>query len=333
MEDYMDRLLTGLQPSGALTIGNYAGGISQIVNYQKDYETFLFVPDMHAITVPQDPEALHRNIINAIAMYIACGVDPDLENMHIYIQSENLYHANLSWIFECHTPHGDLTRMHQFKAKSALHETFTEGLVTYPDLMAADILLYDPKYVPTGIDQKQHVELARNIAIRFNNRYGELFRVPEPMIPTIGAKIRDLQNPEQKMSKSTANPKASVFLSDTEKQIRKKIMSAVTDSDGVIKFDEENKPGVSNLLTIYSVFSGCSIEDAVAKFEGGGYGDLKKGGADVVVEKLMPVQENYEKVISSGRIDEILDAGREFSNKIAEEKYERVRKAVGFGRI
>ena len=321
MEDYMDRLLTGLQPSGALTIGNYAGGISQIVNYQKDYETFLFVPDMHAITVPQDPEALHRNIINAIAMYIACGVDPDL------------YHANLSWIFECHTPHGDLTRMHQFKAKSALHETFTEGLVTYPDLMAADILLYDPKYVPTGIDQKQHVELARNIAIRFNNRYGELFRVPEPMIPTIGAKIRDLQNPEQKMSKSTANPKASVFLSDTEKQIRKKIMSAVTDSDGVIKFDEENKPGVSNLLTIYSVFSGCSIEDAVAKFEGGGYGDLKKGVADVVVEKLMPVQENYEKVISSGRIDEILDAGREFSNKIAEEKYERVRKAVGFGRI
>ena len=149
----MDRLLTGLQPSGSLTIGNYAGGISQIVNYQKDYETFLFVPDMHAITVPQDPDALHRNILNAIAMYIACGVDPNLENMHIYIQSENLYHANLSWIFECHTPHGDLTRMHQFKAKSALHETFTEGLVTYPDLMAADILLYDPKYVPTGIDQ------------------------------------------------------------------------------------------------------------------------------------------------------------------------------------
>ena len=196
----MDRLLTGLQPSGSLTIGNYAGGISQIVNYQKDYETFLFVPDMHAITVPQDPEALHKNIINAIAMYIACGVDPDLENMHIYIQSENLYHANLSWIFECHTPHGDLTRMHQFKAKSALHEAFTEGLVTYPDLMAADILLYDPKYVPTGIDQKQHVELARNLAIRFNNRYGELFRIPEPLIPTIGAKIRDLQTPTQKMS-------------------------------------------------------------------------------------------------------------------------------------
>ncbi len=329
----MDRLLTGLQPSGALTIGNYAGGISQIAQYQKDYETFLFVPDMHAITVPQDPEALHKNIINAIAMYIACGVDPNLPDMHIYIQSENLYHANLSWIFECHTPHGDLTRMHQFKAKSALHETFTEGLVTYPDLMAADILLYDPKYVPTGIDQKQHVELARNLAIRFNNRYGELFRIPEPLIPTIGAKIRDLQNPEQKMSKSTANPKASVFLSDPEKQIRKKIMSAVTDSEAVIKFDEENKPGVSNLLTIYSVFSGETIEDAVKKFEGGGYGDLKKATADAVVSKVVPFQDKYNEVISSGIIDDILDAGRDYSIKIAKEKYEQVRQAVGFGRI
>ena len=329
----MDRLLTGLQPSGSLTIGNYAGGISQVVNYQKDYETLLFVPDMHAITVPQDPDALHRNIINAIVMYIACGVDPNLPNMHIYIQSENLYHANLSWIFECHTPHGDLTRMHQFKAKSALHEAFTEGLVTYPDLMAADILLYDPKYVPTGIDQKQHVELARNLAIRFNNRYGELFKIPEPLIPTIGAKIRDLQTPTQKMSKSTDNPKASVFLSDPEKTIRKKIMSAVTDSDGIIKFDEDEKPGVSNLLTIYSVFSGCTIEDAVTKFEGGGYGDLKKAVADAVVEKVVPFQDKYNEVMSSGIINDILDAGRDYTNEIAKEKYELVRKAVGFGRV
>ncbi len=329
----MDRLLTGLQPSGSLTIGNYAGGISQIVNYQKDYDTFLFVPDMHAITVTQDPDALHRNIINAIAMYIACGVDPNLPNMHIYIQSENLYHANLSWIFECHTPHGDLTRMHQFKAKSALHEAFTEGLVTYPDLMAADILLYDPKYVPTGIDQKQHVELARNLAIRFNNRYGELFKIPEPLIPTIGAKIRDLQTPTQKMSKSTDNPKASVFLSDPEKTIRKKIMSAVTDSDGIIRFDEDEKPGVSNLLTIYSVFSGCTIEDAVAKFEGGGYGDLKKGVAEAVVSKVIPFQDKYNEVLNSGIIDDILNSGRDYSIEIAREKYELVRKAVGFGRV
>ncbi len=236
-------------------------------------------------------------------------------------------------IFECHTPHGDLTRMHQFKAKSALHEAFTEGLVTYPDLMAADILLYDPKYVPTGIDQKQHVELARNLAIRFNNRYGELFKIPEPLIPTIGAKIRDLQNPAQKMSKSTDNPKASVFLSDPEKTIRKKIMSAVTDSDGIIKFDEDEKPGVSNLLTIYSVFTGCEIEDAVAKFEGGGYGDLKKAVADAVVEKVVPFQDKYNEVISSGIINDILDAGRDYTNEIAKEKYELVRKAVGFGRI
>ena len=329
----MDRLLTGLQPSGALTIGNYCGGISQIVNYQDKYETFLFIPDMHAITVPQDPDALHRNIINAIAMYIACGVNPDLPNMHIYIQSENLYHANLSWILECHTPHGDLTRMHQFKAKSAKNEAFTEGLVTYPDLMAADILLYDAKYVPTGIDQKQHVELARNLAERFNNRYGEMFVIPEPLIPVIGAKIRDLQNPEQKMSKSTDNPKASVFLSDDEKTIRKKIMSAVTDSDGKIFFDEENKPGVSNLLTIYSAFTGSTIEDSVAKFEGGGYGDLKKAVAEVLVERLGEFQEKYNEILASGRINDILDEGRDYSNKIAAEKYEIVRKAVGFGRI
>ena len=330
----MDRLLTGLQPSGALTIGNYCGGISQIVNYQNEYETFLFVPDMHAITVPQDPEALHRNIKNAIGMYLACGVDANLPGMHIYIQSENLYHANLSWILECHTPHGDLTRMHQFKVKSAKNESFTEGLVTYPILMASDILLYDPKYVPTGIDQKQHVELARNLAERFNNRYnGDFFRVPEPLIPTVGAKIRDLQSPENKMSKSTDNPKASVFLNDDEKQIRKKIMSAVTDSEAKICYDEENKPGVSNLLTIYSVFGGVSIEDAVKKFEGGGYGDLKKATAEVLVEKLTGFQDKFREVMSSGIVDEVLDAGREYSNKIAAEKYERIRKAVGFGRI
>ena len=329
----MERLLTGLQPSGSLTIGNYCGSISQVANYQKKYETFLFVPDMHAITVPQDPDALHKNIINAVAMYIACGIDPELPDMHIYIQSENLYHANLSWILECHTPHGDLTRMHQFKMKSAKNEAFTEGLVTYPDLMAADILLYDAKYVPTGIDQKQHVELARNLAERFNNRYGELFVIPEPLIPTVGAKIRDLQNPEAKMSKSAENPKGSIFLADDEKQIRKKIMSAVTDSDGEIRYDEENKPGVSNLLTLYSVFAEVSVEDAVKKSEGGGYGDLKKGVAEVVVPKIVSFQDKYNKIISSGIVDDVLDAGRDYSNKIAEEKYEKVRKAVGFGRI
>lgn len=330
----MDRLLTGLQPSGSLTIGNFSGGIKQVIDYQKNYETLLFVPDMHATTVPQDPEALHKNIKSAVGLYLAAGVDPDLGNMHIYIQSENLYHANLSWLLECHSYFGELSRMHQFKEKSKQHENFTCGLFTYPVLMAADILLYDAKYVPTGIDQKQHVELARNLAIRFNNRYGkEYFVTPEPLIPTIGAKIRDLQDPTKKMSKSCQNPKSSVFLLDSEKDIRKKIMSAQTDSEACIRFDEEAKPGVSNLLTIYSVFSGMAIEDIVKKFDGGGYGDLKKSLAEILVEKLTVIQDKYNSIMSSGIIDDVLDRGRDFTNAIAKEKYEAVRKVVGYGRI
>jgi tryptophanyl-tRNA synthetase len=329
----MDRLLTGLQPSGNLTIGNYSGGISQIIKYQEQYDTFMFVPDMHAITVQQDPDFLRRRIKEVVGMYIACGVDPSLDNMHIYIQSENVYHANLAWVLECHTSFGELTRMHQFKAKSAKNEGFTAGLVTYPVLMAADILLYDAKYVPTGVDQKQHVELARDIAIRFNNRYGDCFTVPEPLIPTIGAKIRDLQNPELKMSKSTDNPKASVFLSDNPKEIKKKIMGAKTDSDNEIRFDEELKPGVSNLLSIYSVFTGVTPDEAVNIFDGGGYGDLKKAVVEVVTEKLTVFQDTYDKVMRSGVVDDALDRGREYSCAIAEEKYEIVRKCVGLGRV
>lgn len=330
----MERLLTGLQPSGSLTIGNFCGGINQIVKYQSQYETFLFVPDMHAITVPQDPELLHQRIKEAVGMYLACGVDASLENMHIYIQSENLYHANLSWILECHSYYGEISRMHQFKEKSKKNENFTCGLVTYPILMAADILLYDAKYVPTGIDQKQHVELARDIVIRMNNRYGtDCFQIPEPMIPQVGAKIRDLVNPEAKMSKSTDNPKASVFLMDKEKDIRKKIMSAVTDSDAKIAFDEVNKPGVSNLLTIYSVFGDTTIEDAVKKFDGAGYGDLKRATADALVEKITVFQDKYAKIMADGTVDDALDAGRDFTTKIAAEKYDFIRKLVGFGRI
>ena len=304
-----------------------------IINYQANYETFLFVPDMHATTVTQDPDELRKNIKSAVGLYLACGVDVTRPNMHLYIQSENLYHANLSWILECHSYYGEMARMHQFKEKSKLHENFTCGLVTYPVLMAADILLYDAKYVPTGIDQKQHVELARNLAIRFNNRYkDEFFVVPEPLLPTIGAKIRDLQEPTKKMSKSTTNPKSAIFLLDNEKDIRKKIMSAQTDSEARVAFDEENKPGVSNLLSIYSVFSGMSIEELVEKFSGGGYGDLKKALAEVLVEKLTAIQDNYSKIMQSGIIDDALDAGRDYTNAIAKEKYEKVRRAVGYGR-
>ncbi|MBQ7761579.1 MAG: tryptophan--tRNA ligase [Clostridia bacterium] len=330
----MERLLTGLQPSGSLTIGNFSGGIRQVINYQKNYETFLFVPDMHATTVPQDPDELHRNIKSAVALYIACGVDVNLDNMHLYIQSENLYHANLSWILECMTPFGELTRMHQFKEKTKNKEGFSAALATYPVLMASDILLYDAKYVPTGIDQKQHVELARNLAERFNERYkGDYFLVPEPVIPQIGAKIRDLKDPTKKMSKSAENTKGTIFLLDSEKDIRKKIMGATTDSDGIIKFDEENKPGLSNLLTIYSVFSGLSVDEVVEKFAGCGYGELKKSLADLLCEKLTAIQEKYKEIMESDIIDKALDRGREYTEKIAKEKYELIRKTVGYGRI
>lgn len=326
------RLLTGLQPTGNLTIGNYCGSIMQMLKYQKDYETFLFVPDLHSITVKQDPETLHRRIHEIVGVYLACGILP--EQNKIYIQSENLYHTNLSWILECHSYTGELSRMTQFKAKSQSksEKEISCGLFTYPILMASDILLYSADCVPTGADQKQHVELARTIARRFNARYGDTFVVPEPLIPQVGAKIRDLVDPTLKMSKSTENPKASIFLMDNEKDIRKKIMSAKTDSDGIIRYDEVEKPGVSNLLTIYAAFTGCTVEEAVVKFDGGGYGDLKRGVADVVVEALTGIQDRYQKALTDGKIDEVLDAGRDFTMEIAREKYEQVRRLVGLGR-
>ena len=334
MKNKLDVLLTGLQPSGSLTIGNYSGGIKQILDYQNSYETFLFVPDMHATTVTQDPNALRTNIKSAVGYYLACGVDPSKPNMHIYIQSENLYHANLSWILECNTPFGELTRMHQFKEKSKQNEKFTCGLFTYPVLMASDILLYDAKYVPTGVDQKQHVELARNLAIGFNKHYnGDWFVIPEPLIPKIGGKIRDLQNPEKKMSKSTKFPKASIFLSDSPDAIRKKIMSAKTDSEGKIAYDEEHKPGVSNLISIYSVFNEISVDEVVKKFENAGYGDLKKAVAELLSEKLTKFQDNYNNIMKSSMLDDILDAGRKYTMEIAKEKYEIIRKVVGYGRL
>ncbi len=327
------RLLTGLQPSGELTIGNYIGSIQQVVNYEQEYETFLFVPDMHSITVPQDPETLHRRVREIVGMYIACGVSPTIN--HIYIQSEIPEHANLSWILECTSYMGELSRMTQFKAKTETRKEkeISCGLFTYPVLMAADILLYNAHVVPTGADQKQHVELARNLAQRFNSKYGETFIVPEPIIPKVGAKIRDLLDPTKKMSKSAANPKASIFLTDPEKSIRKKIMGCVTDSETVVRFDEENKPGISNLLTIYACFSGITIEEAEAHFADARYGDLKKEVAEVVVERLTVLQDRYAEIMKSGIVDETLDAGRDYVRPIAQETYDKVRRLVGFGRV
>ncbi len=326
----MKRILTGLKPSGELTLGSLIGGISQIVKYQDAYDSFIFVPDMHAITVKQDPNVLRERIRKNVALYIACGVNPNKNT--IYIQSENLYHANLSWVFECTTYMGEASRMTQFKDKSSKGENITVGLFTYPILMASDILLYDADYVPVGIDQKQHVELARDICERFNKTYGDTFRVPEPMIPEVGAKIMDLQNPTKKMSKSDDSYKGVILLLDDEETIRKKIMSAVTDSENKVYYDVENKPGISNLLTIYSSLKNITINETEEHFKDYNYGNLKKEVADTVVDTLLNIQEKYNTIISSSLLDEVLDKGREKTTKIAKEKVEEVYKKIGFGR-
>lgn len=326
----MKKLLTGLKPSGELTLGSLIGGISGSVKNQDLYDSYIFVPDMHSITVEQDPKLLKERIRKNVALYIACGLDPNKNTF--YIQSENLYHANLSWILECTTYMGEASRMTQYKDKSKNKENVSVGLFTYPILMAADILIYDADFVPTGIDQKQHVELARNLANRFNNKYGETFKLPEPMIPSIGAKIKDLQEPTKKMSKSSDNYKGTILLLDEENVIRKKIMSAVTDSEGKVYYDEQNKPGISNLLTIYSSLKNISIKDTEEYFKDYNYGNLKKEVADIVVEKLTKIQQKYNELINSPLLDEILDKGAERTNEQAKQKYEEVRKKVGLGR-
>ena len=326
----MKRMLTGLQPSGDLTLGNLIGGITQSIKYQEEYDSFIFVPDLHAITVPQDPEVLHERIKKNVALYIACGIDPKKNT--IYIQSENMYHTNLAWVLECNSYMGEASRMTQFKDKSQKQKNIPIGLFTYPVLMASDILLYDADFVPTGIDQKQHVELARDISIRFNNKYGETFTVPESMISTVGFKIMDLQDPTKKMSKSSENVKGTIFLLDEENIVRKKIASAVTDSDGFIKYDPEKKPGISNLLTIYSCVKNVSIEDVENKFKDYNYGDFKKEVADAVIEKLTDIQTRYNELIHSDELDKILDEGRDKVIAIAEKKVKEVYKKVGLVR-
>lgn len=326
----MKRILTGLKPSGELTLGSLIGGINGVIQRQDEYESFLFVPDMHAITVKQDPATLKERIKKNVALYLAAGIIP--EKNIIYLQSENPYHANLSWILECTTYMGEASRMTQYKDKSSKGENVSVGLFTYPILMAADILMYDADYVPVGIDQKQHVELARDIAERFNKMYGQTFKVPEPLIPEVGAKIMDLVNPTKKMSKSDDSYKGVILLLDDEKTIRKKIMSAVTDSEGKVYYDVQNKPGISNLLTIYSSLNNTSIKEAEEHFKDYNYGNLKKEVADVVVRVLLEIQDKYYQLINSDELNKILDRGRDITTKLAKAKIEEVFSKVGLGR-
>ena len=325
----MQTMLSGIKPTGRLTLGNYIGAIRQFVEYQDEYEMYIFIANLHAITVAQDPKELKQNTKDLIALYLACGLDP--EKVTLFLQSDVHQHAELGWILTCHSYMGELQRMTQYKDKTAKGETgITAGLFTYPCLMAADILMYDADFVPVGVDQKQHVELTRDIAERFNNRYGETFRIPQPLTPKVGAKIYSLQNPTKKMSKSEDNPKATIDLLDDPAAARKKIMSAVTDSLGTIQYDPENQPGVSNLLMIHSSLSNEPLDALVARFQGKGYGDLKKETGQIVFDFLSDLQSRYREIIASGKIDETLREGNEKASRIAERKLRKVKKKLGF---
>lgn len=324
----MKRMLSGVKPSGRLTLGNYIGAIRHFVSYQEDYELFIFIANMHAITVQNDPQELKKNTRDLIALYMACGLDP--EKTTLFLQSDLPQHTELGWILTCHSYMGELQRMTQYKDKCAKQETgITAGLFTYPALMAADILMYDADYVPVGIDQKQHVELARNLAERFNHRYGDTFIVPEPVVAEVGAKIMSLQNPTKKMSKSENNPKGTIDLLDEPSVARKKIMSAITDSLGIIQYDPENQPGLANLLTILSSLTNESIDSIVKRYQGRGYGDLKKEVGQAVYDFLSELQVKYQAIIASGKIDEIIQNGNEKAGKIAYKKVAKVKRKLG----
>ena len=323
----MKRQLTGLQPTGIIHLGNYIGAIKQMRENQGKYESYIFVADLHAITIPQDAEKLKEKIRSLIAIYLACRIDPKQNTF--YLQSDIEYIPCISWILECNSYYGELSRMTQFKDKSKKNQNFTSGLLTYPVLMAADILALDTDVVPVGIDQKQHVELARNIAERFNNKFGKTFVVPEPLITKVGTKITDLQDPTKKMSKSSENQKGVINLLDDLKTIRKKIMSATTDSEMCVKFDPENKKGISNLINIYSAFSGKAIDEVEKEFEGSNYGNFKTKVADLVCEEIEGIQKKYYEILNSDEIDKILDEGKKKLQEITKAKYQILREKMG----
>lgn len=326
----MKTIFSGIQPSGTITLGNYIGALSQFVELQDEYNCFFCIVDQHAITVPQDRMVLRNNIRSLAALYLAVGIDP--KKATLFIQSEVPAHAQGAWLMQCISYIGELERMTQFKDKSTGKDAVSSALLTYPPLMAADILLYSTDIVPVGEDQKQHLELTRDLAERFNKKYNDILTIPEVRIPKVGARIMSLQDPTKKMSKSDSNNKATITLLDEPSVIIKKIKSAVTDSEGVVKFDRENKPGVSNLLSIYSILSGESIESIEAKYEGKGYGDFKSDLANVVVDALKPIQEKYNELMNSTELDDILDEGAAKANKVAGKMIRKMENAMGLGR-
>ena len=322
-------MLSGIQPSGALHLGNYLGAIRNWVERTDEFDNYYFLADLHTLTVRQVPADLRRHTLELLASYIACGLDP--EKNTLFIQSHVPAHAELGWVLNCYTMFGELSRMTQFKDKSAKHaDNINGGLFTYPCLMAADILLYQPDYVPVGEDQKQHVELTRNVAQRFNNLYGEVFKVPEPYIPKAGARVMSLNDPASKMSKSI--PEGCVFLLDEPDDIRRKFKRAVTDSDTerCVRYDPEHKPGVSNLMSIYAACTGKSFADIEAEFDGQGYGAFKPAVGDAVIETLRPIREETRRILADkAYLEDVYRAGAEKAARVAGRTLRKVYKKVG----
>lgn len=323
------RMLSGIKPSGQLTLGNYIGALRNFVKYQDEYEMIVFIANLHTITVYQDPKTLQKNLKDAAALYLACGLDPNKAT--IFLQSDVMEHSQLAHILQCHTSLGELNRMTQYKDKVAKGETnHSVALYTYPDLMASDILIQDADYVPVGVDQKQHVELTRDIAIRMNNRYKkDLFKVPEPIIEKVGSKIYALQNVENKMSKSDKTEKDVIYLLDPIKVATKKIMSAKTDSVNKVQYDPENQPGISNLITIAASLQYKSLDEVVAECQDMQYGTFKKYVAEIVANTLEEIQTKYHDILNSNVLEEVLAKGAEKARITAQQKLKLVQKTLG----
>lgn len=323
------KILSGIQATGNLTLGNYLGALNNWKKMQDEYDCYYMIADLHTLTVRNQPEKLKANTLNLLALYVASGIDP--EKSTIFIQSHVPEHTQLSWVINCYTYIGELSRMTQFKDKSAKNEdNINSGLYTYPCLMASDILLYQADLVPVGEDQKQHLEITRDIAERFNNIYGESFVIPEVYIGKAGARIMGLQNPNGKMSKSSTIPNDSIFLTDSPEEILKKVKKAVTDSEGIVKYDIQNKPGVSNLISIYCAIKGTTKEQVEEEFEGKNYGVFKQAVADSIIEELQPLQKRYKELMEDqSKLEKIYTQGAKKASIIANKTVKDVYNKIG----
>ncbi len=330
----MKTIVSGIQPTGSLNIGTYLGSIKNFVKLQKiysDYHFYLFIADLHALTTPMDAKKLRQKIKELAALYLACGLER--ENLSLFVQSELPAHSQMGYLLQCHAYMGELERMTQYKDKAQKQtDGIRSSLFTYPALMAADILLYDAEYVPVGDDQKQHLELTRTLAERINHRYGDVFKVPKPLIPKVASRIMSLTDPTKKMSKSDENVKSRINLLDDENIIRKRIKSAVTDSDQTVRYDREEKPGLSNLFDIRIAITDESVKEIEDAYEGKGYKEFKEDLGDIVVEELLPIQKRYRELIDSGELDKILDEGKKRAEQVANKKVEKLNRILGLGR-